>query len=357
MKRIYVPAAVLRQPFSAFQCALKVEDFTRWTQNYAVRNRTMRKAFIDELTVIAKRNKNVVLLTADLGFMVLDTFQKQLPRQFYNVGVMEQNMVGVATGLAMNGYIPFIYSITTFVTLRSFEFIRNGPSEHNLPVRIVGIGSGVEYSHDGLSHHAYEDIAVMRTLPNLSIIAPADDNQTKTALRKTWDMPGPIYYRISKNAAEAVPNLKGQYKFNSLNTIRTGRDCIIFATGTMVLQATKVAKELEKSHISCTVSVISTIKPVKKDQYARLLSSHRLAVTLEAHNKVGGIGSLIAEIIAGENIRCKLVAIGLTHTFKQKLGHLEYFYAQNGLALEQVANTIKTELHHSPFTSFVRRFF
>lgn len=317
----------------------------------------MRKVFVEELTTLAKRNKKIVLLTADLGFMVLEPFKKLLPKQFYNVGVMEQNMVGVATGLAMNGYIPFIYSITTFITLRAFEFIRNGPAAHHLPVRIIGIGSGVEYSHDGLSHHAYDDLGVMRMLPNLSIIAPADNVQTRIALRETWNRPEPVYYRLSKNESEDVPNLRGRYAFNRLNVVGRGEDCVLFATGTMALQACKAAQELEKQHITCTVAVISTIQPIATSQIANLLSTHRLAVTIEAHYPTGGIGTVVSEIHSELPTQARLLRLGLRYTPKQKLGDLDYYYRKNGLTVNAIVRTVVKNLPKRSFTSFVRRFF
>src|SRR5688500_14281558 len=143
----------------------------------------MRNAFLEELLDLADEDPSVVLLTGDLGFMVLEPFAERFPDRFYNVGVAEQNMVGVATGLAEAGYRPFVYSIATFATLRPYEFIRNGPALHNLPVRVVGVGGGFDYAHNGVTHHALEDLAVMRTQPRMTVIAPADAGQARCALR------------------------------------------------------------------------------------------------------------------------------------------------------------------------------
>src|SRR5437667_55510 len=159
----------------------------------------MRAAFVSTLTQLAEQNSQIVLLTGDLGFMALEPFRDRHPDRFFNVGVAEQNMLGLATGLAEAGFIPFVYSIVTFATLRPFEFIRNGPILHQLPVRVVGVGGGVEYGVAGITHHGLEDVGVMRLQPGLTVVAPADHLQARTALLATWDLPGPVYYRLGKD--------------------------------------------------------------------------------------------------------------------------------------------------------------
>src|SRR5262249_9797781 len=154
------------------------------------------KAFIESLCKIAAQDERVVLLTGDLGYMVMEPFRERFPSRFFNVGVAEQNMIGLASGLAEAGFRPYAYSIATFAALRPFEFIRNGPVLHHLPVRIVGMGMGFEYGHAGPTHHAVEDIAALRTLPGLTIVIPADSPQTAAALESTKDTPGPVYYSL-----------------------------------------------------------------------------------------------------------------------------------------------------------------
>src|SRR2546421_8509146 len=150
----------------------------------------MRRAFINTLVELAEHDPRIMLLTGDLGYLALEPFSERFPDRFFNVGVAEQNMVGLATGLAEAGFIPFVYSIVTFASLRPYEFIRNGPILHRLPVRIVGVGGGFEYGPQGLSHHGLEDVGVMRVQPGMTVVAPADHRQMATALRATWDLPG-----------------------------------------------------------------------------------------------------------------------------------------------------------------------
>src|SRR5262249_47021604 len=172
----------------------------------------VRGAFARTLAELASQDQRILLLTGDLGFMALEPFADRFPSRFFNVGVAEQNMVGMATGLAEAGYIPFVYSIATFATLRPYEFIRNGPILHQLPVRIVGMGGGFEYGSAGSTHHGLDDIGVMRVQPGIAIIAPADHVQARNAVLATWRLPGPIYYRLGKDDHTEVPGLEGGFE-------------------------------------------------------------------------------------------------------------------------------------------------
>ena len=172
----------------------------------------MRKAFVSALIEMAEQDPRILLLTSDLGFMILEPFIERFPDRFFNVGVAEQNTVGIATGLAEAGFIPFCYSIVTFATLRSYEFIRNGPILQKLPVRIVGTGGGYEYADAGPTHHGLEDVAIMRTQPGMMVVTPADHAQTRTALLSTWNEPRPIYYRLGKDDSYLAPGLDGAFR-------------------------------------------------------------------------------------------------------------------------------------------------
>ena len=182
----------------------------------------VRATFIRTLVELAEEDERIVLLTGDLGFTVVEPFAERFPDRFFNVGVAEQNMVGVATGLAEAGFVPFAYSIATFATLRSYEFVRNGPVLHHLPVRIVGVGGGLEYGMNGLTHYALEDIAVMRAQPGMTVLAPADFQQARTALIGDQGVPGPIYFRLGKNETETVPGLDGRLRLGGVEQIGAG---------------------------------------------------------------------------------------------------------------------------------------
>ncbi|MEJ7786822.1 MAG: transketolase C-terminal domain-containing protein, partial [Solirubrobacteraceae bacterium] len=215
----------------------------------------MRNAFLDELLTVAEEDRRIVLMTGDLGFMVLEPFAEKFPDRFYNVGVAEQNMVGMATGLADAGFRPFVYSIATFAALRPYEFVRNGPALHDLPVRVVGVGGGFDYAHNGVTHHALEDIAVMRAQPRMSVIAPADPDQARGGLRAGhFEIEGPVYFRIGKGGTP-VPGLEGRFALSRLEEVRDGTDVVIVATGPITGESVRAAELLAAEGISCGVAV------------------------------------------------------------------------------------------------------
>ena len=221
----------------------------------------MRAAFAHTLTELAERDPRILLLTGDLGFMALEPFSDRFPDRFFNMGVAEQNMVGVATGLAEAGFLPFVYSIVTFASLRPYEFIRNGPIIHRLAVRVVGIGGGFEYGTAGPSHHGLEDLGVMRVQPGMTVIAPAGFRQTRSALLATWDLPGPVYYRLGKGDKATVPGLDGRFSLGRAQTIREGDDLLIVVTGSIAVEAAAAADMLAARGIACTVMVVACLNP------------------------------------------------------------------------------------------------
>jgi transketolase len=288
----------------------------------------MRKAFVQTLIEIAENDPRVVLLTADLGFMVLEPFIEKFPDRFLNAGVAEQNMIGVATGLAEAGYIPFVYSIVTFVTLRPFEFIRNGPVQHRLPVRIIGVGGGVEYGTAGSSHHGFEDVGVMRTQLDLTIIAPADPAQARTAFLASWGLPGPVYYRLGKDDKVVIPHLDGRFRLNHIEVIRQGSDLAIVCMGPIATEGFAAAEELSKHGIQASVIVVASVNPPPNDDLVSVLQTYPVVMTVEAHSINGGIGSVVAEVVAEHQLNCKVVRCGVTSILNGRSGSQDYLYRQ-----------------------------
>jgi transketolase len=253
----------------------------------------------------------VVLLTADLGFHVLEPLFESHPQRVINVGVAEQNMAGVATGLAHSGRIPFIYSIATFASLRGYEFIRNGAIVHGLPVRVVGIGGGFEYGAAGISHYALEDLALMRIQPGMTVVAPADGAQAAAALRATWELPGPVYYRVGKNDRASLQALEGRFRVGHVEVLRRGGDAALLATGAIATEAAEACSQLQAMGVSCTLAMVACLAPAPRDEIASLLGSVPVAVTVETHYVDGGLGSLTAEVIAEEGVHCRLIRAGV----------------------------------------------
>lgn len=301
----------------------------------------MRKAFVQALVEIANHDKRVTLLTGDLGFMVVEPFIKAFPDRFLNAGVAEQNMVGMATGLAEAGYIPFVYSIVPFSVLRPFEFIRNGPIHHRLPVRIVGVGEGFDYGHNGCTHFGLEDIAMMRTQPGITTIVPADCPQALNAVRATYDLPGPVYYRLSKNDKLLIPELGGAFSLGQLEHLRRGADLIVLATGGITTQAVAACDLLRESGIDAALAVVSAFNPSPDDELADLLAHCPLVCTVEEHYINGGLGSWVAEIVAERGLGCKLVRCGVSALPSARTGTQAYLHAEHGLTPAAIVKRIE----------------
>jgi transketolase len=299
----------------------------------------MRAAFVRTLVELAERDPRIILLTADLGYMALEPFSDKFPDRFFNVGVAEQNMVGLATGLGEAGFIPFVYSIVTFAALRSYEFIRNGPILHQYPVRIVGMGGGLEYGHNGASHHGLEDIGVMRVQPGITVIAPADHQQTRTAFLASWDLPGPIYYRLGKDDKTTVPGLEGRFELGRAQIIREGTDLLIITMGSVASEAALAADALAAKGISSMVAVIASINPAPVNDLAAILTRFQVALTVEAHYVVGGVGSLVSEVIAEQGLRCCVVRCGIRTTPNGVSGSQGYLHRMHGISCEMLVNT------------------
>jgi transketolase len=297
---------------------------------------------------LAERDPRILLLTADLGYMALEPFSDKFPDRFFNVGVAEQNMVGLATGLAEAGFIPFVYSIVTFAALRSYEFIRNGPILHQYPVRIVGIGGGLEYGHNGASHHGLEDIGVMRVQPGITVIAPADYRQTRTALLASWDLPGPIYYRLGKDDKTTVPGLGGDFKLGHAQIVREGADLLIVAMGSITSEAVAAADALASQGVSCTVMVIASLNPPPVNDLVDVLTRFRLALTVEAHYLVGGVGSLVSEVVAEHGLRCRIVRCGVKTTPHGICGGQAFLHEMHGVSRQALVEAALKGLHGEP---------
>lgn len=270
----------------------------------------MRKAFIQTLTALAEEDTRIMLLTADLGYSVVDTFASAHPKRFLNLGVAEQNTLGVATGLAADGLLPFVYSITPFAVFRPYEFIRNGPVLHSLPVRIVGVGAGVEYGANGPTHYALEDIGVTRALPGLGIVAPADARQASAALSATYDDPGPVYYRLGKDDSRVVPGLSSDFSADGTSQLHPGDAVALVVTGAIAVEAELAARRLAADGISTACVVVARLSPPPVDFLRDVLRRCKLVVTVEAHYIVGGLGSLVAEIAAPMTERARVVRLG-----------------------------------------------
>jgi transketolase len=300
----------------------------------------MRGAFVRTLSEIAAEDPRVLLLTGDLGYMALEPFSERFPDRFLNVGVAEQNMVGTATGLAEAGFIPFVYSIVTFATLRPYEFIRNGPVWHGLPVRIVGVGGGFEYGPQGQSHHGLEDVGVMRVQPGITVIAPADHRQMSSALRATWNLPGPVYYRIGKDDRTEVPGLDGRFALGRAEVVRSGDDVAIVTSGSVASEAAAAADALAARGVRATVLVVASVQPAPSDDLVAALRRVPLVLSVEAHYLNGGLGSLVAETVAEHGLGCRLMRRGVRTGSAGVSGSQRWLHEVHGLSATALEDAV-----------------
>ncbi len=299
----------------------------------------MRKQFVSTLIDIADRDDRVVLLTADLGFMVLEPFADRHPDRFFNVGVAEANMMSLAAGMAHEGLIPFCYSIATFASMRGYEQFRNGAVLHQLAVRIVAIGGGFAYGTAGPTHHALEDIALMRVQPGVGIIAPADDGQADRALRDHYARPQPMYLRLAKETA-SHPELNGRFRWGRLEVIGDG-DIAIVAVGSMTGVALEARRRLQAEGIPAAVAVAASIAPAPTEDLLALLSTKRACITIEDHRPVGGLGSLVAETIADHGLGVRLVRCGVTDAAGETTGSEDFLRHRNGLDVDGLLAAVR----------------
>lgn len=304
----------------------------------------MRTAFVQTLTELARADRRVMLLTADLGYNALEPFAAEFPDRFFNVGVAEQNMAGIATGLAAGGMIPFTYSIAPFASLRAYEFLRNGPILHRSRVRIVGVGAGFEYGTAGPSHHGIDDAAALRPHPGLTIVTPAEPAQLRAALRETWEREGPVYYRIGKDDAVRVPGLGGRFRTGRAEIVREGRDLAFVAMGSVAVEACAAAEFLAERGVSASVAIVSTFNPSPVGDLLELARGHSLLVSVEAQYADGGLGSLVAETIAEDGAATRLVRIGVRRPPQGRSGSQRWYHALHGLDRDAIAARVASLL-------------
>jgi transketolase len=288
----------------------------------------------------------VVLLTGDLGYSVLEPFAERHPERFFNVGVAEQNLIGLATGLASFGFKPFAYSIATFASMRAYEFVRNGPVLHDLPVRVVGVGEGFDYGPNGATHFPLEDVALMRAQPRLAVVAPADLAQARSAVLALADLPGPAYLKLGKGG-RAVPGLDGRFGLGRAELIGEGEDVALLAYGSMVAEAVDAAALLEVEGIRATVGVIASLAPPPVGDLVELLDRVPLAIALEAHYVTGGLGSLVSEVVAERSLGCRVVRQGVTDLPPGDTGSAAFLNARHGLTARAVARSAMSVLESS----------
>lgn len=297
----------------------------------------MRTALLKSLCELAAADPRVMLLTADLGWSVVEPFAKAFPDRFLNVGVAEQNMLGVATGLAIEGKVPFVYSIATFSSMRCYEQFRDGPVLHQLPVRVIGVGGGFSYGHAGPTHHAIEDLTIARTQPGATVLAPADPAQTRSVILNSRDIPGPIYLRVDKGSYPDLPGLDGRFELDTPELVRAGRDVLFLAIGSIAHEALRAADALHRRGVGAAVAVLAHLGFSPGERLVALLRQHHTVLTVEEGSVAGGLGSLVAETVAHHGLRCRVHAHGVRRNLDHVTGSMDHLRRLHGIDAASLA--------------------
>ena len=305
----------------------------------------MRQAFIKKLVELARRDERILLLTGDLGYMALEPFMEEFPDRFFNCGVAEQNMVGVATGLAEAGFIPFVYSIVTFATLRGYEFIRNGPVAHYLPVHIVGVGGGVEYGHNGPSHYGLEDVGALSLLDGIEIFCPHDAPHASKILEATYGRSAPSYYRLGKDEKSRVGDTDLSFQIGKPTILADGTDALLLTLGALSVEGQQAVQCLREQQCSISHWGIASLLPFPSKEVDEALGHYKVIVTAEAHRPHGGLGSRVAEIAAAKGSPCRVIRLGIEGFFNGTSGSQGHLYDEAGISSKSMVHAVKSALH------------
>ncbi len=304
----------------------------------------MRDTFFKTLIDLANENKNIEVVTGDLGFGVLKPFWETHPDQIINAGIAEQNLTSVAAGMALEGKTVFTYSIGNFPTLRCLEQIRNDCAYHNADVKIICVGGGFVYGSLGMSHHATEDIAVMRSLPNVTVLCPGDLVEAEAVTRAIAKYPGTCYVRLGRGGEKRIHDTLDNFEIGKSICVKQGKGVAIFSTGAIFEEIEEAVAVLEKSGITPTVYTFPTVKPIDAEVIRKVSETHELIVTCEEHNLSGGFGSAVAEVLAELPSHARLVRIGMNDEYSTLVGDQKYLREQYGMSGKKIAQRIILEV-------------
>lgn len=274
-----------------------------------------RQSYGESLEILGEKNKNIVVLDADLSSATKTSmFAKKYPDRFFDMGIAEANMVGVAAGMASCGKIPYISTFAAFAAGRAYDQIRSSVSYPKLNVKICATHSGITVGEDGATHQMVEDLALMRVLPNMTVISPSDDTETKWVINEIQKINGPVYVRLARLSTPIIYDEQQEFQIGKGVQIGDGTDATIFATGVTVAEAIKAKEELEKRGINVRVIDMHTIKPIDRDIIVKSAKETKKLISIEDHSIIGGLGGAISEVLT-EEYPCKLIRLGIKDTF------------------------------------------
>jgi transketolase len=309
----------------------------------------MRTAFVRTLLELAEQDERICLIVGDLGFGVVEPFAQRFPSRFVNAGVAEQNMAGIAAGMALCGMVVFMYSIGNFPTLRCVEQIRNDICYHNANVKIVSVGAGFGYGALGMSHHATEDVSILRALPRMTVVSPGDPVEAEAATRAVAQRQGPCYLRLGRSGERAIHPAGVDFVLGKAITLREGHDVCIIVAGELLDNVVQVARRLSQVGIQARVISMHTIEPLDTDAVLAAVNETSAIVTVEEHSIIGGLGSAVAEVLAeGGDIKVPFKRLGIPLVFASQVGSQEYLRSVHSLSVEGILKVLLT------FLEFIR---
>jgi transketolase len=302
----------------------------------------MRNTFIKVLVEQAQKDERIFVITPDLGFSVLEEFEHKFPERFLNVGISEANAVGIAAGLALSGKIVYVYSIIPFVTMRPFEQVRVDVAYMNTNVRLVGVGAGLTYGAAGATHHAIEDLAVMRALPNMTVLSPSDPYEVEHLVKESFNYNGPVYFRLAKKGEPVISNIKEKIiigKFNNIKICKESEIAVLF-TGNVGDIAVDVNKKLNDLGYKNDLISVHSIKPFDTVSLEKLLQGKKYIFTIEEHNIIGGLGSTVAEHIAESKHGTVFKRFGIDDRYSHFVGSQKFIRTKFALTSEDIVRKI-----------------
>jgi len=305
----------------------------------------VRNAFAKHITALAQKDERIVLLSGDIGNRLFDDFKVKCPGRFFNCGVAEANLIGMAAGMALSGLRPVCYTITPFITYRCMEQIRIDVCYHHTPVIIVGTGAGLSYASLGGTHHSCEEMGMLRLLPGLSVIAPADEAEVRGSLTAALQSPHPAFIRIGKKGEPKVHKTDPEFAIGKSILIREGTDVCLLSTGTMLPEAVAAAEKLGQAGVSTQVISFHTIKPLDTERLTQAFSRFKLVATIEEHSVLGGLGGAVAEWLSdAPQPAARLVRFGTRDEFLHETCEQEQAREFFGLTPAAIARRIQESL-------------
>ncbi len=304
-----------------------------------------RQVYGETLLELGKENKNIVVLEADLGKSTMTVlFEQEFPERFFEMGIGEANMTSFAAGLSLTGKIAFTNSFAVFAAGRSFDQIRQGISIPKLNVKIVGSSAGLSDFGDGATHQSVEDIAIMRAIPNMTVLVPADGIETRKMVRKMVEYNGPVYLRINRHDLPDLFPEDQEFVIGKSYLIRDGKDIVVFANGIMVSKAVQAAEKLENEGISVRVVNVSSLKPIDENEIKKYATNVKGIITAEEHSLIGGLASVITYILRGNGI--PIIPVGIEDRFGQSAHGYDELLEEYGLTAENIINSVKKLLYN-----------